>query len=326
MSAVTCPQNPRTVTAAHDDPAGGRSWVRAVVAVVAVAVAVAVLLRQGVPLDQVTVSGRGWGWVLVAALLTAVSFLGAGWNLSGFVPGRLLLRRVVAAQVVAAGARIVTPAGLGAHAVNLRLLRRSGEDTPVAVGAVAGAQAAQLVVTVVLLVAAALAPGRRLPELGAPTATATVVVAVGAAALAAGLAWAVRARRQQVVEQLTHVRAALRVVLRSPRRWLQALGGAVLLSTALAGALWASAMAVGTAVHPLDALVVVLVGAGVGSAVPTPGGTGGVEAAMTAGLVAVGTPLAAALPAVLLYRLLSLWLPVPVGLAAAVRLRSAGVL
>lgn len=326
MSVVTSPERPRAAAPARLGP-GGRSWVRPGLAVLTVAVGVGLLLRQGIiPSEELQFTGLGWRWVLLAALLTAVSFLGAGWNLAGFVPVPLRLRRVVAAQVVASSARIATPAGLGAHAVNTRLLQKGGADLAVAVGAVAGAQAAQLAVTVTLLLLAATLPGHRVPALAPPSGTTGVLLAVLAAALVAGLAWAVTTRRRQALEQLRHVGASLGVVRRSPRRWLQALGGALLLSTALAGSLWASAMAVGADVHPLDALVVVLVGAGVGSAVPTPGGTGGVEAAMTAGLVAVGVPLALALPIVLLYRLLSLWAPVPVGLAAAVRLRASGAL
>ena len=114
MSVVTGPQRPRSVTAARE-AAGGRAWVRPGLAVLAVAVVVGLLLRHGIPSGGIALSQLSWGWALLAALLTAVSFLGAGWNLSGFVPTPIPLRRVVAAQVVASGARVVTPAGLGAH-------------------------------------------------------------------------------------------------------------------------------------------------------------------------------------------------------------------
>lgn len=60
-----------------------------------------------------------------------------------------------------------------------------------------------------------------------------------------------------------------------------------------------------------------LTGSAIGSVVPTPGGLGAVEAALTAGLTAVAhvaTP--NALSAVLLFRLLSFWLPIPVGWVA----------
>ena len=45
-------------------------------------------------------------------------------------------------------------------------------------------------------------------------------------------------------------------------------------------------------------------------------GLGAVEAALTAGLTAAGLPGAVALSSVLLYRLLTFWLPVPIGWVA----------
>ena len=59
--------------------------------------------------------------------------------------------------------------------------------------------------------------------------------------------------------------------------------------------------------------VVYLTGSAIGSLVPTPGGLGAIEAALSAGLTAAGMPGAAAVSAVLLYRLLTFWLPVPIG-------------
>jgi len=50
--------------------------------------------------------------------------------------------------------------------------------------------------------------------------------------------------------------------------------------------------------------------------VPTPGGLGAVEAALTAGLTATGLPGAVAVSSVLLFRLLTFWFPVPVGWVA----------
>jgi uncharacterized membrane protein YbhN (UPF0104 family) len=46
------------------------------------------------------------------------------------------------------------------------------------------------------------------------------------------------------------------------------------------------------------------------------GGLGIVELALVAGLVIFGTPVAVALPAVYLYRLITFWIPVPAGLGA----------
>ena len=55
--------------------------------------------------------------------------------------------------------------------------------------------------------------------------------------------------------------------------------------------------------------VVYLAGATIGQAAPTPGGLGAVEAALSAGLTAAGIPGGIAVSSVLLFRLVTFWLP-----------------
>jgi uncharacterized protein (TIRG00374 family) len=62
--------------------------------------------------------------------------------------------------------------------------------------------------------------------------------------------------------------------------------------------------------------VVYLTGSALGSIIPTPGGLGAVEAALTAGLIATGMHGTVAASVVLLFRLLTFWLPVPFGWVA----------
>ena len=59
--------------------------------------------------------------------------------------------------------------------------------------------------------------------------------------------------------------------------------------------------------------VVYLVGSAVSSAAPTPGGIGAVEAALIAGLTAVGLDREIAVPAVFLFRIVTFWLPIVPG-------------
>ena len=49
---------------------------------------------------------------------------------------------------------------------------------------------------------------------------------------------------------------------------------------------------------------------------PVPGGLDALEAALVAGLSGLGMPVGAAASAVLIYRLLTFWLPIPLGWAA----------
>ena len=80
--------------------------------------------------------------------------------------------------------------------------------------------------------------------------------------------------------------------------------------------LWASAAAAG--IHlPLAALFIIFTfGISLGTATPTPGGLGGFEAGLFAGLVAYHVPSGPALAIALLYRLISYWLVLVIGAIA----------
>ena len=105
-------------------------------------------------------------------------------------------------------------------------------------------------------------------------------------------------------------------VAQQPRKLALGIGGALLLSLSYILCLAACVAAFGRSVPIASIAVVYLTGSAIGSILPTPGGLGGVEAALTAGLTAAGLPGAIAVSAVLLFRLLTFWLPVPFGWAA----------
>jgi uncharacterized protein (TIRG00374 family) len=80
--------------------------------------------------------------------------------------------------------------------------------------------------------------------------------------------------------------------------------------------------------HPalLPAAIVYLAGNAVGSAAPTPGGLGAVEAVLSAGLTAIGVPAHQAIPAVLVFRIATFWLPIPAGWISYLALTRSGTL
>ncbi|HEX5534697.1 MAG TPA: YbhN family protein [Actinomycetales bacterium] len=267
-----------------------------------------------------------WWWIGVAALAVAASFWAAALVLQAMSPIRVSGRLATATQVGAAATKLVAPASAGVVGLNARLLARHGAPLPAAVAAVAGTQVAQLVVTLGALVA--LVPLAQLPLPVAVSGTAAVRVAAGTTVLAMAIAVVLR-RSERVARMKRHVRDAVQPVvaaLASPRRALTVLVGSLGLTAALATCLWASLRAVGAEANLAAVAVVLLVGSALGSALPTPGGLGGVEGAMVAGLVAAGVGAGAALPAVLLFRLLSFWAPMPLGAVALVWLRRRGSL
>ena len=101
----------------------------------------------------------------------------------------------------------------------------------------------------------------------------------------------------------------LLAVVRDPRRVLRGAAGNLVTTLSYAGAMYAAVHAYGGNL-PIAAAIVVTLGAGlVGTVAPTPGGLGAVEAALVAGLTAIGIKNSVALPAALLYRAATFLLP-----------------
>jgi uncharacterized protein (TIRG00374 family) len=115
-------------------------------------------------------------------------------------------------------------------------------------------------------------------------------------------------------------------VVRQPGRTLLGIGGSVVLILAFALGLASSVRAFGGGTDLFTVTTVFLAGSAAGSLIPTPGGIGTVEAALIAGLIATGLAPAVAVPAVLWFRLVSVWLPVPLGWIAVQVLRRRALL
>src|SRR5208282_2851629 len=125
-----------------------------------------------------------------------------------------------------------------------------------------------------------------------------------------------RLLRARVSPTLEQVLPRLLEVAQHPRKLAVGIGGALVLDAAYILCLAACVAAFGRTVPIASIAVVYLTGSAIGSILPTPGGIGGVEAALTAGLTAAGLRGAVAVSAVLLFRLATFWLPVPFGWAA----------
>ena len=109
--------------------------------------------------------------------------------------------------------------------------------------------------------------------------------------------------------------------LTQPRRLGTAVLGILLLNGGYVLALDASLRAFSTSLSLPTLVVVYLAASTIGSAAPTPGGLGAVEAALVGALTATGVPVTAALTAVLTFRAATFWLPAPFGWLAFVVLQ-----
>ena len=117
------------------------------------------------------------------------------------------------------------------------------------------------------------------------------------------------------------VAAGIRLALRRLRRPDGAVAGAVAFWAFQIAVLWAAFEAFGDA----PAVGVLIVGFFVGmlgNLLPFPGGIGGVDGGMIGAFVLFGLPENTVFPAILIYRLVAFWMPIPFGVVAFFQLRT----
>jgi len=265
-----------------------------------------------------TLREANWQWGIVALALSAATYVCATVSLTGYVADRLPFTRTLIAQVAGSFVTLVTPAAVGGAALNIRYLQRRKIPAAVAAASVSVAQVAGFVLHILLIVIFAAIAGTSASEPIQPPRWAWFVLAGLGVAAVAVLAFPATRRvlRARVSPTLGQVLPQLLEVAQHPRKLALGIGGTLLLSLSYILCLAACVAAFGRSVPIAGVAVVYLTGSAIGSILPTPGGLGGVEAALTAGLTAAGLPGAVAVSAVLLFRLITFWLPVPVGWAA----------
>jgi uncharacterized membrane protein YbhN (UPF0104 family) len=303
---------------------------RTVVSAVGLTVAAYLLVGQISGADiPGTLSRANPGWFALAVLASAVTYVAAAENLAAFVPKRLSLIRGSAVQLSTAFIGVAMPPTVGHVAVNARYLHRQDvEESTIAV-AVTMSQVVNVVTTVLLLITFGLLTGSGLSRFKiAPGADLLIGLAVIAAVIVILVAVPqTRARLTGIVwPHLRTIGPRLLDAISHPLRLAVSVGASLLLTAAYLVAFIAALRAIGA--HPaiLAAAAVYLAGNAVGSAAPTPGGIGGVEAVLAAGLTAIGIPAHEAIPAVLLFRVATFWLPIPAGWVAYLVLRRRDVL
>jgi uncharacterized membrane protein YbhN (UPF0104 family) len=265
------------------------------------------------------VRSADWRWTFAALALSALTYAGAALSLTGFVTERLSFALTVLVQLAGSFVTLVTPAAVGGAALNIRYLQRRKISAANAAASVGVSQVVAFVLHISLLVIFIALTGTNESKSPIKVPVAAYFVLAGLVAIAAVVAALPAGRRllrARVVPTINQVLPQLLQIAQHPGKLAEGVGGALLLSAAYIGCLDVCIHAFGGSVGIAGVAVVYLTGSAIGSLVPTPGGLGAVEAALTAGLTAAGLPGAVALSSVLLYRLLTFWLPVPIGWVA----------
>ncbi|MCI9889151.1 flippase-like domain-containing protein [Micrococcales bacterium 31B] len=277
----------------------------------------------GVDIVALVGSANLW-WIGAALACHLLTYVGGALSLMGFTPGRIKFGETVLAQVAGGALNIVMPAGMGNATINAQYLRRRGISASLAVATVGMAQISAFLTTVITLVVMGVVTGTGAENRLLPSRTVIAVVFVVLLGIATALLFP-KLRTWVWARIGPTVRATLPRIadaLGQPRKVLLGFGGNLLILVGFISAFYCCLQSFGHRVGITDLSLVYMVGNTIGSVVPTPGGLGAMEAALSLGLQNAGLTYGVALSATLLFRIVTFWLRVPFGAIALRFMRS----
>ncbi|NUR24458.1 MAG: flippase-like domain-containing protein, partial [Catenulispora sp.] len=260
------------------------------------------------------------GWAAVVLAASALSFAAAAMALDGFVPRRLPWRDTVLVQIASSFTALVSPGAVGGLTLNSRYLQRRGLSRPATAAALGTQQAVGAIAHLALAVGFGLAAAQDIHVfVSARTAAYAAVATTGIVSIVV----AVPALRRRTVGRIRPLAAGaaahLSETLTAPGKLAVGLTGTVGLSLLNITALWAAVHAIDRHTPLSYAAIgfVYLTGQAAGSLSPTPGGLGGVEPLLAGELAKLGhvSYAEAAMPAVLVFRLATFFIPLLPGYA-----------
>ena len=261
-----------------------------------------------------TVKSANLWWMLASAVLACLIWVGSAVPLVALSPEKLSLRETLVAQVAASIITIVAPAGVGPAALNLRYLRKRRVPTAMAVTTVTLMQISQALVTIILLLLVMVIAGSSL-SVSVPYGTILGVVAV--VMVAVGIIVAVPKVRRWIWSKIQptwqQVYPRLLWIIGQPRRLAAVLGGNLLMNIGYVGSFWTALLAMGGSLNFSTVSLTYLTANAAGSFIPSPGGIGTVETALTSGLTVAGISSSVAIATALLYRLFTFYGRIPFG-------------
>lgn len=251
-------------------------------------------------------------WVIVALLLAQATFIPSGISARGGVATPLPLLPCVVLQSAIKFINLTVPSSAGRIAMNLRCLQRMGAPRGEAIAGGAIDDASNSIVQAALLLVT-------LPLVGADVDTSQfegagpdrrLVIAIAVALVVSGvLVMAVPKVRAKVMPGLRSALSGLRSVARNRRKRMEVFGGSIATELLYALALGATCLAYGVDLSLAQLVFVNTSAAVLSGLIPVPGGIGAAEAALSAGLIAMGVDQSTAFAIAITQRLCTFYLP-----------------
>ena len=269
-----------------------------------------------------TFRSADWAWVLLALLVAQAAIAGQSVTTQGASPRHIPFGPLALLQFAIAFIALAIPSSAARVAMVIRFFQRHGV-APAAATAVSLLDSFSGFLVQITLLVLVLGVGVGDVHLdfslttrsGGATAALVQILVLAAVVvlLLAVVALALPAIRHRIAERVrpwvSDMTGTVKGV-RSPRRLAQLFGGNLLTELIFALCLGACVQAFSGAQVTLAEMLVVYIGAALfGGFMPVPGGIGVMEAALTAGLEAVGVQSAEAFGAAITFRLCTFYLP-----------------
>lgn len=266
-------------------------------------------------------------WVAVALLIAQASYVPQAIAFRGAVPTPLPLLPCVVLQSALKFLNLAVPESAGSIAASIRFLQRMGATTgeAVASAAVIGLADTILQVALVLVLLPLVHIQLDTSQInGAIPSGRFIALIAGVLVLAVGSVLAIPALRKKVLPEIRTALSSLWAIAHNRRKLLDLFGGNLGKELLFALTLGSVCLAYGVHLSLAQLLFVNVVASTLAGLVPVPGGIGAAEAAISAGLVAMGVQETTAFAIALTHRLCTYYLPPIWGYASLHWLRRKG--
>jgi uncharacterized protein (TIRG00374 family) len=296
-----------------------RVSVKSILSMALVAIAAMLLISSlaEIGLDTIVdeLSTATWGWVIAALIVAQCARFFTAIGTTGATSHPLRLGPTVVLEFAITFVNLVIPSSAARIATKMRYFQKAGM-TLTSAGAMGALDSiAGFTVQITILVSALVfGVGGVEFEFDFDTEAVQnlliliVIILAGLVVVVAGAVLFVAKVRERATSILRQVLEALRVI-RSPERLLRLFGGNLLAEITFASVLGLCLLAYGEEAPIMSLLVINVAAALLAGVMPIPGGIGVSEAALTAGLVAIGIPESTAFAAAITTRLCTFYLP-----------------
>jgi uncharacterized membrane protein YbhN (UPF0104 family) len=295
-------------------------------------------LVAGVGLDTLIeqFQGANWWWVGAAVLLAAGIYVGQAIAMQGAAVDRLPFMPVLGLEMSIAFVGLAVPSSAAKIGMTVRFLQLVGSNPTAAVtisvlDSFSGFLVQIMVIVLTLFTGVVTLTPANTTGTGIGSTLAEIdwgnvaVLAVVLLVLAVLVIRFVPKVRRFVAERTAEGRESLQV-LRSPRKLVQIVVGSVLWNVIAAIVLGCSLSAFGESATFAELILINTLVALFAGLMPVPGNVGVAEAAITAGLVAIGIPQAVAMSTAIVYRLATYAVPAFYGYLSLQLMRRRGYL